>query len=143
MVSIGDLWVKGFFLQRFAPASRLRKLRRTSISIMKTLIACSLILTGSLALAEEVPALTFPNSKIGVPPLSLLEGAKQGLPPVFGDGPYHRAPEQPFTRARRSISRMPIVAPSSSVAVNMPIKTPDELVDYKMLVKAPDVESIE
>ena len=110
---------------------------------MKTLIAFSFILTGSLAFADEVPALTFPNSKIGVPPLSLLEGAKQGLPPVFGDGPYHRAPEQPFTRARRSISRMPIVAPSSSVAVNMPIKTPDELVDYKMLVKAPDVESIE
>ena len=110
---------------------------------MKTFIVCSFILSGLLTRADEVPAFGFPRSKIEAPPLSLIDNAKQGLPPVFGDGSvYHRGPEHRLTPPRRLVSRMPIIVPPRSVDVHMPVKTPDESIDYKMLVNAPDMESV-
>ena len=110
---------------------------------MKTLFVCSFILSGSLAVAEEAPALGFPDSKIEAPPLGIIDNAKQALPPVFGDGSsYQKAPEHRLTLRRRLVSRMPIIVPPRSGDLHMPIKTPDESIEYKMLVKAPDVESV-
>ena len=103
---------------------------------MKTLILLYLALLVSPFEAAETPELSFGSARIGASPLSLLESARQRLPPVFGGSEKRVAAIR-----RRLISRMPIVQPRSDVDDRMRIKTPNPDIDYKLLVKEPVIES--
>jgi hypothetical protein len=110
---------------------------------MKTLLALALVLTPLLSTAEEFsPALTFSYSKIESGPLSLLDAAKQAMPPLFGKAPLPQfIAERHAQRPRRASSNMPIITPQNNVEYKLRIATPDDTVDYKLTVKAPELES--
>ena len=103
---------------------------------MKTLVVFFLALLVSPADATEMPELSFGSARIEPSPLSLLESAKQRLPPIFSDS------GKPVAAVRRKlISRMPIVRPRPGVEDRMRIKTPNPDIEYKLLVKEPEIES--
>jgi hypothetical protein len=91
------------------------------------------------ALADGVPVNPFPDAKIGIPPLSLGEAAKQGTPPVLANPPVSFRSAAPAAPQKR-VSRMPIIPPRPEIDAKLRILTPDESVDYKLIVKEPDVE---
>ncbi|MEO7600005.1 MAG: hypothetical protein ABIV50_13795 [Opitutus sp.] len=109
---------------------------------MKTTLGLALLLTPLLSPAQESPALSFPNSKIESGPLSLLDAAKQALPPVFGNVPVPMLQGRPRTRIPRPVlSKMPIVIPNDNVEYHIQVVKPNESIDYKLTVKDVEVES--
>jgi hypothetical protein len=110
---------------------------------MKTAILSLAVLLTSTAIAEELSPLAFPDRKFELPALSLLEAAKQKMPPIFGySGSNSHLAAHRVESTRKLVSRMPIVSPSNAVDQRMPIKRPDPAVDYKLTTKVPDVESV-
>ena len=109
---------------------------------MKTILGLAALLTPLVAVAQESPALAFLNAKIESGPLSLLDAAKEALPPIFGKAPMPNfLAERRASKRRPVISNMGIVKPDDSVEFHMNIVKPDESVDYKLIIKKPDVES--
>ena len=110
---------------------------------MKTLLVLAFVLTPLFSTAQEFPpALTFFNSKIESGPLSLLDTAKQSIPPLFGKVQMPQfVAERHANVARRAASNMPIITPQNNVEYKLRIATPDDSVDYKLTVKAPELES--
>lgn len=107
---------------------------------MKSFLA--LALTPLLSPAQESPVPTFPDLKIESGPLSLLDAARQSLPPIFGQAPapaFHT--DRHPRNQRRAASNMPIVTPKPNVEYHLRVVKPDESVDYKLTVKTPEVES--
>jgi hypothetical protein len=134
---------------------------------MKTLLSAAFgLLTIGVAPAADPDPLHFGSERIGVPPLSLLEGSRAIGPSTgrhrFGtDVPTYSAPhgrEGPalnliprsgpnleslkanrLARAPR-ISRefgMPIIEPSDAVDYKLTIVPPDPAIDFKMIVADP------
>jgi hypothetical protein len=94
------------------------------------------------ATAAEPPLLKFPEAKIEVPALSLLEGAKQRVPllPKETDACFRvMLPSQ--REHSRLVSKMPILVPGPSSS-KMIVKVPDDSIAYKLLIKKPEVESV-
>ena len=109
---------------------------------MKTILGLAALLTPLISVAQESPAPTFPDAKIESGPLSLLDAAKEALPPIFGKAPLPTfQAERRVSKRRPVISNMGILKPSESVEFHMNVVKPDESVDYKLLVKEPEVES--
>lgn len=108
---------------------------------MRTLIALSIGLVCLAASAEEKGALTFAPAKIAVPGLSLLDGAREAMPPMFGESSNVVLKDRrPSGRRQRLISRMPVVAPPDEVNYHLQVEAPNEATDYKLLMKDPEVD---
>lgn len=92
-------------------------------------------------LADALPVNPFPDAKIGIPPLSLGEAAKQGKLPVLANPPvsFRSVTSGPAAPQKR-VSRMPIIPPRPEIDAKIRIVAPDESTDYKLIVKEPEVE---
>jgi len=108
-----------------------------NISI-KTL-AIGALLASCLA-AAEASSFKF-DSKIDVPALSLLEGAKRSALQVKGDSArFFRKKVIGAPVARTMVSRMPVISPSADVDYKLRIVAPDEAVDHKIVIKSPEID---
>lgn len=97
-----------------------------------------LLPAASFAATASTPALPeFPQAEIGLPPLSLADGAKQALPDVFRKGgPWgHRHPAL-FASTPTAPG---LLVPKRDVDPKM-IVPPDPAVDAKILVVRPSRE---
>lgn len=110
---------------------------------MRILLHAPALALAAGAFAAAPPPSPFPDQSIGVPPLSLLDGAKSGPLPLLGDArTFYRSAPPPAPPSRPAfVSGMPVLEPRSDLAPRMQIKRPDEAVDYKMAVKVPEVAS--
>lgn len=106
------------------------------------LVLVTLAVFPSATLAADTAMPAFPREKIGVPPLSLLEGAKPGQVPRWRDtlAPFGRRIPPPKAE-KKVVSNMPVISPSADVTYHLRIVPPDESVDHKMIVQVPKVES--
>ena len=93
--------------------------------------------------AAGASSLSFPETKVGVPPLSLRESSQQ-IPPLGFEpktGTTFRDIAARLTSPRKKyISQMPVLVPGDGVDPKMPVKAPHPAIDYKMIVKEPHVE---
>ena len=109
---------------------------------MKLKVTLCLIVIGPIALVAEIPSLDFPATVIDLPPLTLMEHAKQGMPPVFSDltGSSFTQKKAPLP-SRKFVSRMPILKPADDVDYRMRVVPTDESVEYNIRVITPDIAS--
>lgn len=111
--------------------------------IRKTLLLL-VALTAIGGVHASDPALTFPPTKIELPPLSALEAAHASRNPLsFPNPPRPMLPSRPtFPRAgQRLFSKMPILVPRSDIDPKL-ILSPNPAIDYKLRIVVPEVESI-
>ena len=104
---------------------------------MKPLAVALFVSLPVAAAAVETP-LAFPDLKVVVPPLSLVENSLQGLPSFLND---FKGEGQVALARRNVLSRMPIVPGAGECDPKMVVtRGQDPSVDYKLIVKNPEVE---
>ena len=114
---------------------------------MKNYLTAALSFLPWFVSAAVAPTPSFSENKIGVPPLSLLEGSAEALQSwqsgrATGAGPlFGRAAPVEAVAKRKSLSNMPIVKPSAHLDGKLRIIVPDEATDYKMRVQRVEMES--
>lgn len=115
---------------------------RVLLELLKLLTGLwlTVLLMAFAILVKAEPSFSFPETKIELPPLPLLENAKPLMPPPFSDpGAVHVTAHRVVPKSPNLVSRMPLIAPKSGVEYHLQVKAPDESIDYKLLVKTPDV----
>lgn len=107
---------------------------------MKICTISLLALLPIVAAAADQPTLTFPDQKIGAPPLSLAEIGKRGPLGVVNDARvWFRRQSPSAIPARKFVSNMPLITPKDGIDPKL-LKIPDFSIDYKLIVKDPDIE---
>jgi hypothetical protein len=110
---------------------------------MKIPLFVCLVAFRSLSLAGEISPPSFPALRIQAPSLSLIESARQGMLPLFGEAAlraFDRVPRVARPPAR--VSHMPVILPSGNLHDPMVVKMPNGSIDYRLLVKTPGVKSV-
>lgn len=112
---------------------------RTRLLASTTLVAFTL---WSDVLLAASPWPTFPDAKIELPPLPLVQSAKPAMPPAIrlnptGDRALH-SPTPALVGRPQFFSRMPIIVPRAKIDPKI-VTPPNPDVDYKLLVKRPDI----
>jgi hypothetical protein len=105
-----------------------------------------LLVLGSVAVVAGEPVLpAFPETTLESSALSLLDAAKQKLPPIFGPHAFaagSRGLSSVKEISPKRISRMPIISPREPTADGASVKVPDQSKDYKITVIPPAIESV-
>jgi hypothetical protein len=99
---------------------------------MNTPLAALFLALPISAFAVDAP-LGFPDAKIDVPPLSLVENSLQRPRPGFVSD-FGRQPTPTVV-----VSKMPILVPDGAIDPKF-VKEPDSTVDYKLIIKSPFIE---
>jgi hypothetical protein len=108
---------------------------------MKTLLFWFAL--GSTQLLASDPVAPAFSAAIDAPALSLLDAAKEKLPPIFGERsfPVVRRPSTSVLPPK-IVSRMPIISPHDERIDPASVKRPDESKDYKLQIRSPAIESV-